>query len=342
MTRQSIVWYLIVAAGINLLSGCDRCGKMEGEKYDAYLSDCDTIASFDGLNVFDPDIIFVKDSLHVLSTEYVLYIYNSESGRLSELITVGDGPCDVVDYTSVGTAGDTMIWAYDGNVGKSVLINLDGFDRYAMTLPKLRMLNELQPISDCRLIGAPYGKPSGYYLFDLDGNIVDSLSYFPPKPKNISDWTHTFACSGHIAVSPDGHYFARSVAKDGGIDFFEFKNDKIYNIARYAEFNMEYTTDDNSRYPLPVTTEKSRCGYFSLTPTNRGFMALFSPLPIRDNENFAATEIHMFSFDGLLEKKLKLEFPLSSIAFDSSTKQISGVTAISENSGSSFLVRFNI
>ncbi|MCC8072035.1 MAG: BF3164 family lipoprotein [Bacteroidales bacterium] len=296
----------------------------------------------DGFDIFDPVAVCVKDSILVLSTEYVLYSYDLESGSLKKLIEVGDGPCEVVDFTSIGLSETSKVWVYDGNVGKYIIVDLDEFHKDAIMVPKLMMLNELQPISSNRLIGVPYGKSVGYYLLNTEGEIIDSLTYFPPKPKNISDWTHSFACSGRISVSSDGQHFARSVAKDGGVDFFELKDEKIHHIARCAEFDMEYTVDVNDPYPLPITTDKSRCGYYSLTNTDNGFMALFSPLRIHDNINFSSTEIHTFSNDGNLKKKIKLDFALASIVWDSANNQVIGVTGGGGPSGASFLVKFNI
>lgn len=323
---------------INSLSGCKR-NDIASNNTDAYISQCDTIASLDELNIFEPEIVGVNDSIVVLSTEYILYSYNIYDGKLNELIKVGDGPCDVVDFTSIGLSEDNGIWVYDGNVGKSVTVDLDKYSKEVLMIPKLRMLNDLQPIASNRFIGVPYCKSVGYCLFDSVGNTIDSLAYFPPKPKNVTDWTHSIACSGHISILSDGHHFARSVAKDGGIDFFEFKDDRISNVARYVEFDMEYSADSDA---IPITTDKSLCGYYSLANQDEGYLALFSAKPIHDNPDFASTEIHTFSKDGILEKKIKLDFPLSSIAFDSKDNQIVGVSALSDDSDTQYLIKFSI
>lgn len=340
---MTIIRFLILFIGLNLLVGCRRHDAASNmNSYDILISQCDTIVSLDELNVFDPVIVSVNDSVAILSTEYVLFSYDLSENNLSELIKVGDGPYDVVDFTSIGLSDSNRIWVYDGNVGKYITLESNGSNKNAILAPKLRMLNELQPVSSNRLIGVPYGGTVGYHLYDSIGNIIDSLSYFPPKPENVTDWTHSIACSGHIAISNDGKYFARSVAKDGGIDFFEYKNDKIANTARYAQFDMDYEAEADEKYPVPITSDKSRCGYYSLSDMNEGFVALFSPMKIFDNPDFASTEIHTFSNDGSIEKIYKLSFPLTSIAFDSATDNIVGVTASSDDTETKFLIRINI
>lgn len=343
MTFFKFYSFLTFFAVTTVIIACNRQNSAtENNPYNQYISHCDTIISLDDFKVFESQITAVKDSVVILSTEYVLYAYDLAEGKLNELITVGDGPNCVVDFTSIGLSETDNVWVYDGNVGKYITVRLDNLSKETVMMPKLRMLNELQPISDQRFIGVPYGKSVGYYLFNKEGEVIDSLAYFPPKPKNVSDWTHTFACSGHIAISADGHHFARSVAKDGGIDFFKYDNDRISHIARYAEFDMDYSTDGNKEYPVPVTTDKSGCGYYSVANTPDGFIALFSSSPIHENRDFAATEIHSFSNDGTLKNKIKLDFPITSIAFDTATNQVFGVSAAADDNESCYLIKFSI
>lgn len=343
MTITKYSAFFSVFAALTVIFGCNRLdSSTESNFFDKHISHCDTIVSLDDLNIFEPKITAAKDSTVVLSTENVLYAYDFATRNLTELISVGDGPNSVVDFTSIGLSETGNVWVYDGNVGKYITVRLDDLSKEMAMTPTLRMLNELQPISDQRFIGVPYGKSVGFYLFNKEGEVIDSLAYFPPKPKNVSDWTHTFACSGPIAISADGHHFARSVTKDGGIDFFKYENDRISHISRYAEFDMDYSTDGNKEYPVPVTTDKSKCGYYSVANTPDGFIALFSSSPIHENRDFAATEIHSFSNDGILKNKIKLDFPITSIAFDTATNKVFGVSAATDDNESCYLIKFSI
>lgn len=274
----------------------------------------------------------------VYQTETSVYRIMLDNGGVTELVSIGEGPAEVVDFTSVGVMSGGKIGVYDGNSGKLLTVSLPECKVEEVDYKVPNMLNELQYLDGDRYIGIPYGGKFGYLLFDKAGNQLDSLAYFPPKPNNVNDWSHSIACSGPVSVIAGSRHFARSVAKDGGIDFFKVGDDgRMTHLKRVSQFDMEYDVPDDG-YGIPVTTDKSRCGYYSLCNDGEKYYALYSGASIHDNPEFRADELHVFGKDGKPLAAYGNVMNMTSISYDDELHQMYGIM-ISDEDDSPVLVR---
>lgn len=326
----SLYWFsLCWLLSISLFTGCEKESTSIEEDRVTFLKDEALVEEIsDTLPIPEAKLICQIDSLLILEAEDGVFAYDYKRNRNFSTVSLGQGPKEVVDITSVGRCGKSGVWHYDGNVGKGILYDIQNHSDSVISSKTIRILNELQPIGTSHLIGAPYGGKNGFYLYNSNGTVkLDSLDYFPPKPKGVSEWTHAMACSGTIAVANDGQHFARSVSRDGGIDFFKRDDDKIEFINRFSYFDPVYNVTEDE-YPVPYTSEKSQIGFFSLTylPDN-SIAALFSEAKIKECNPFSSQWIYIFSPNGKLKSIYHSPKSLYSIASTPNSNSLWGITS---------------
>lgn len=192
------------------------------------------------------------------------------------------------------------------------------------------MLDDLMAISSDRLLRVPVASEYSYELTDTVGNLISASRYFPPKPKDVSDFTHSLACTGWTAFQPESNVFARCVAYDGGIDFFKIECDTIRHFHRHAIFDMAYGTV-HANVDLPTPIEESRTGYTSVTCSKERFYAMFSPEKTSDNPMCLSREIHVFTPDGKHTSTLKFPSPVMGFDVSADGKELYALVKRNDN-----------
>lgn len=246
------------------------------------------------------------------------------SGKcVSKGVLMGKGPGEVLEITSIHhVAGRTML--YDARKGEiSELLCVDGKLFPSPLVSRMYLQDDAFVLPDGRVLSMPVMGEYSYALLDESGNIVDSLSYYPPKPEGVSDFTHSLACTGTAALIADRGRFARTLAYDGAIDFFGLEGGMLNHVSRQEEFGMDYIVVDVGQ-PVPTLSETTRMGYGSLTASEDLFYALFSDEPAQDNDD-GYREIHIFTSDGLPSCNYRLDRKLSNIAVKPDNSVIYGI-----------------
>lgn len=298
--------FLLLGLSVLIFSNCSVKDKNEEQP------DLDVVEMGNGkewksanLSIFQ---ILVSDSLIWICSEQtdneIVYAYTKDGKLKSSGISQGSGPDEILEVSSFHLVDDGGVAIYDGRTGKIHQIDSDGDTMNSkQVLDSMFPFDDVAFISDNRIIELPMNSSTSYILSDINGNILDSLSYFPPKPKHIDDNTHQLACTGSLAFSPDGKYLVRAIAFGGSLDFFNISNDKISHIKRYSIFDMEYDALDGM-VQLPVPNDKTRMGFSSLYATSKYLYASFSDEKATDNPDGESNEIYIFDFEGNPLKKM--------------------------------------
>lgn len=167
-------------------------------------------------------------------------------------------------------------------------------------------------------------------MIDSLGNICDSLSYFPPAPDNVDPFTHSLACTGHLALNKDSLSFIRALAYDGGVDFFRIKDGKIIHQNRFENFPMEYSVMNYSGASVPVPSAESRSGFINVAASDNSFYASFSGSKSLDNPSGIANTIYKFDLNGNLISIYNLDQYIRSFSVTPADSEIIALSPDSE------------
>lgn len=243
----------------------------------------------------------------------LLHVYDVSGKLLDSGMSIGQGGDDVLEVSSIRSING-KIYVYDSRGGViDEVVCRDGKLDATGIVRDMRFQDDAFMLPDSSMLALPLNSSNAYVMLDSEGSILDSLSYFPPKPDGISDATHYLACTGKLAYSPADTTFARTVAYDGGIDFFAVKNGRISHTARYANFDMVYTTyRDEGKFPVP--SDESRIGYSHVYATPDHFYASYSVQKCLYNPTGMSTEIHVFDHNGKPQYKMLFEHPIQAFA----------------------------
>ena len=260
-------------------------------------------------------IVSSEDSIWMVEdgrSEDLVRLLSSSGQCCAKGIGMGDGPDEVLEITSMHRiGGHTLI--YDAR--KGIVSRIDRTDSVLHLSPlasSLRLFDDAVVLPGGEVLYLPVTQGYSYGLLDAGGALLDSLRYYPAKPQGVSDFTHALACTGFLAVLPDGHHFARTLVYDGGIDFFTVSDHSIAHTSRVESYEMDYAVLNAGRQ-VPTLSLTTRVGYRSLVASDDKFYALFS-------DHLAAEwqggffEIQVFTPDGLPYRKYVLDREVSKIA----------------------------
>lgn len=321
-TNRSV--YLVVLGLIFLSTGCKN--GLSDEAAEADFAETKTLQ--DGVILIDDcepvGNMVLGDSLLWLAgsdNSELLHLYTISGKPVAAGMSIGQGGDDVLELSSIHPV-DSKIYVYDSNGGViSELEYADGKVNVDRRVSDMRFYDDAIVLPDSSVMALPLNSDNAYAVFDRHNNMVDSLSYFPPKPAGISDRTHHLACTGMLAYSPADTMFARTIVYDGGIDFFSVKDGRIAHKARHANFDMAYSTL-NGQGMLPVPSDESRVGYSYVYATPSRFYASYSEDKCLDNPAAMSSEIHVFDHNGKLQYKLLTDKRIQSFAVSDDDSQL--------------------
>lgn len=287
-------------------------------------SDSETIELSDGLVWNDSYLsinqIAVSDSMIWIHSDQddkaIVSVYSITGNLIAKGISYGKGHGEIMELTSIHPNKDNTITIYDSRGGKLQKINVSDNNILASVVnDSLYLYDDAVILQDSQIITLPLNSPYSYILSDLQGNHIDSLSYFPPKPKGMDDNTHHLACTGTLALSTNGQNMMRTTLYDGGVDFFRIENGKIKHINRFSLFDMDYDAL-KLQVKVPIPNEKSKTGYSFLYATDKYFYASYSESKATENPDGVCSEIHVFDTTGNLIKKILLDKTFTAFAVE--------------------------
>jgi hypothetical protein len=292
------------------------------EVLDESLSEA-TVWNGDFINV---DNILITDSIVWVHSEQrednVLYAYNINSGLLASGISIGNGKDEVLELSSLHTDNNGNPTIYDSKVGKIYNVACDGNKlKLETSREQLRLLDDAVSLSNNMTLTLPTNSKISYAICDKDQTCVDSLSYFPPKPDGVDDFTHQLACTGKLAFSQNDNTFVRAIVYDGGLGFFKINKGKVEFVNRFAVFDMNYGVL-NANVNVPIPSDKSQTGYVYVYATPKYFYASFSEAKAENNPEGLAKEIHVFDHQGNQIKRLHLDDEVGAFAVTSDDKKL--------------------
>jgi len=257
------------------------------------------------------DNILITDSVVWIFTDqsdgHILHACNLSGQMVAEGLEYGNGPDEVLELSSIHPLKGDNIAVYDSRKGRIFSVTGDGPHLRLSTLrDSLRMLDDALLLTEHSVLALPLNTAVSYVILGADNVTVDSLSHFPPKPDGIDNRVHILACTGMIAYSDRSKRFVRSIAYDGGLDFFDISDSKLKFVKRHSVFDMAYGVMRSS-VDLPVPDENSRVGYSNVYATQGYFYASFSDSKALDNPSGLSNEIHMFDHDGNIIKRIILD-----------------------------------
>lgn len=265
------------------------------------------------------DAILSCDSLFWIysdaSNQSLLYLCNAAGEILAQGLSYGNGANEILEVSSIHQGSNSGVAVYDGRSGRIISTNFnDSVIELTSVRESLRLFDDAIAISDNATLVLPNIGSCSYCIIDDDNSVIDSLSYYPPKPSGVSDKAHQLACTGSVAYSNGDNKFVRSLVYDGGLDFFSIEAGKINHVKRHAEFDMNYGVIEVNGMSLPVPDSESPIGYSYLCATPNYFYASFSGENIEENPEGVTDEIHVFDHDGNLIKIILLDCKVGAFA----------------------------
>lgn len=264
--------------------------------------------------------IVITDSIVWVSSNQdrneILSAYSRDGKLIAQGIKFGSGPGELYELTSIHPYADNSITIYDGRRGRLYKISVtQGMFNVNTLADSIRLCDDVLLVDSGRILVLPLNSSNSYYLSDMQGHALDSLSYFPPKPTGVTPDTHHLACTGALTSPIGGNKFLRTTLYDGGLDFFKIEDDKISHVKRFSIFDMDY---DVLYMPveIPIPNGNSRVGYSCLFATDSYFYASYSDCKAIDNPDGGCFEIHQFDMDGNPLKKYNFNYPITSFAVE--------------------------
>ncbi|RGU64333.1 hypothetical protein DWW55_05570 [Paraprevotella clara] len=185
--------------------------------------------------IYNPQhIVASNDSVWIVLGEgasELVYLLNDSGKYEAKGIRLGKGPNEVLEITSMHRVGHST-FIYDGR--KGALSELHYADSTMTLTPRMSGISfwdDACMFPDGKVLAFPVIGNYSYALLDKQGNVTDTLAYYPTKPDGVSDFTHTLACTGTTAFLPHGKgSFARTLVYDGAIDFFKADGDSLKHL----------------------------------------------------------------------------------------------------------------
>lgn len=301
------------------------------------------------ISIIEPEVASLPEYLVLCNNELLIAnetfsdkaitIYDLSGKLIKSGIQYGQGPNEVLEVTSLHTI-DGIPYIYDSRKGNIYQIHEQQELAIDPVTKDIRMHDDALMLPSYILI-AKIASSNSYCLIDSTGNICDSLSYFPPAPKNVDSFTHSLACTGHLALHKDSLSFMRALGYDGGVDFFRIKDGKVFHQNRFEIFPMEYSIVDYTGTSVPIPSKESRNGFIHVAVSENFFYASFSESKSLDNPSGNANKIYKFDLKGNVLSKYNLDQSIKSFAV---TPTDSEIIAISLNSGTdeTNIISFNI
>ncbi len=300
MSKIRLIILFSVVAGC--LASCNRTGKNQNSvpEYDL---ESTSIAEIDSETISMPgDLILNGNRLivsNITKSEDALNVFDLNGNLLQSGIKYGQGPQEILDIASLHFT-DGVLHLYDQNKGVIYKVDTVGELKITPAVEGVIFQNDAISIPPYVLKAAiAFNNNISYYLTMGNGEICDSLSYFPPAPENVDPATHALACTGYLAINKEGNVFMRAIVYDGSVDFFSIKDGKLKHINRYEIFPMEYSAKalPNGR-SVPVPSDDSRSGFVYTAASDNYFYASFSNEKALDNPYGAANKIYKFDLEG--------------------------------------------
>ena len=269
----------------------------------------------------------------------VIFAYSFDGNLLASGVEYGRGAGEILELTSLHPSQKGSVALYDGRAGRLNQLSVNGTNiKLDILRDSLFLYDDAVILPGKRIVTLPVHSSFSYILSDLDGDVIANLSYFPPKPKTVDENTHILACTGTLAVAPDGKSMVRAIAYDGGLDFFSIDDDRLSHKKRYSLFEMDYDALDG-RVKLPIPNHNSRTGYSSLCSTDKYIYASYSEAKVLDNPAGECKEIHVFDHDGNPVYKLLLDREFSSFTV---TPEDNFLFVACDIDGKTFLIKYRL
>jgi hypothetical protein len=170
----------------------------------------------------------------------------------------------------------------------------------------------------------------GFITSDLNGKgrfalLDDSLKneryvckYRPKPQESIPDKLHAMAHNGKIVVSPDRKTIANVIYIAEVFSVFQVKDNEVLPAWDYIVKEMDYHIENGNN----IVTN-TPIGYLSAAFDDKYIYGLFCGKPASNDAIAIYTdEIHVFSYNGKLVKKLILKTPAFGITIDSERRNL--------------------
>lgn len=274
---QALIFRFILILNCFLMISCNSSTKQYNQVFmpnDSLALEVDTLINLESLGILVPDLIRCMDSSIIIFEDVpteCIKVISSQTGKLTaSFLNKGHASYEVIDVANIdcymGQNGSCVnVMELNGNHNKSYLLSQPNTLTYVCEYDK--NLQSAIMINDRLTVASSIFDSVRFYLFDGNGQILDSLRLFPPMPENVNNiMTHSIACSGNIRKNPQGNLIVSRVIYDGGIDVVEIQNgEKLKHKWSFRAFPMVYNTIEMNGYLMPTPSKESKMGYLDVT-----------------------------------------------------------------------------
>lgn len=267
-----------------------------------------------------------KDTIFLSNSDAKGILYYKDGNRIVKGVSLGQGPDEVLGLNYIRFDDKGKLYSYDSNKGMVYFFTRSDSAVYIDSKEEMpRFLNDVIAYNKDFLVFPLLSKDYSIGLIKSDGDLIDSIAYWPPKPDGVSDKAHALASTGETAIMGDGH-FARALLYDGGVDFYKIDGNHIIHINRFREFDMDYDMIDNQGVEIPIPNNESRKGFMKIKASRDNFYASFSNDKILSNSEAGAIEIFKFDKRGELKRKYIVNIPFTDFFVNENGDEIGCIT----------------
>jgi hypothetical protein len=289
----------------------------------------------DGLGI--PQRILATEAHLVVSDRGAaqrLHVFDRATGdRLASFGRDGRGPGEFTVAPEISTVPgeEGLLYAYDGNTARITRIRLPegtivGFgDRSVMPVPTDATVYALTMLDAHRAVGLGLFRAARIGFFDLaDGSTrhAGPLPSDDPHPFTIVHIAHL----GLLAVHPTGERIAVLTRQGSRVEIYDARGDPVVETDGPEPFPVDYEVDRAGDVMKGV---RNRNGYQSVATSADRLYALFSgraEAHYPGDSGRAAEFVHVFDWEGGLERVYRLDREVRAIALDPAGTTLYAVT----------------
>lgn len=285
--------------------------------------------------IMNPYHLAVRDSFLLTlnqNTEKICHIFNlNTKKKVGERIMMGQGPNDMIHPFFIEAEHTLMFYA--PMTSSIFYFSLDEFVKKPFLRPlSKKKLTESYFFGELSLLGNNWvgvsGRPDApCYVFDLEGNKIQTLGEYPIGPEDYSELEKVDAYNGILATNGKNRVAVCRMFTDL-VDFYDDAGHLLKRLhgperfyTRFIEFNdgMVMGSQPDGKY--------YRDAYYSPFGTETHLFVLFNGKFVnKPGHNLLAEDILVFDWEGNPVRRYSLDKGVSRICVDTKNRKIYGIS----------------
>lgn len=295
----------------------------------AIVSEADFLAAPRDLEVIG-NYLVVSD----MYSQEAIHVFDGSSREyLGSFGRHGQGPGEFVaaPVLSAMPGADSVVVALDPSFRRVTRFHLPGGEvapidaRDVVQIPTL-FVYALEMVDERRAIGLGFFEEGRLGIFDLAAGTVSFAGAVPGNEADESFVRRQQAYQAYLAVNPARTRAVTATRLSTGVEIYDVSGELFAHAQTPYDFPVDYMVDQGGEF---MPGWHNRFGYQSVTATDNLIYALFSgkaEAHFRGMSGAHAAFVHVFNWDGGLERVLRLDREVLDLAVDQAGATLYAIT----------------